>query len=134
MAVRPPRKIGTWLLSRIRAYDWLEVTLDQKAIGTCPHCHFAMLPGDRVDRTIYSNANIAVFDPHGTVYWERKLSHAPCAALCRMENERIPSIPKIGKKLVKRRNRSAQTLLLLLELGLPGDLAWPIAAVACWLL
>ncbi len=33
-----------------------------------------------------------------------------------------------------KRNRSAQGLLLLLELGLPYDLAWPIAAAACWLL
>ena len=30
--------------------------------------------------------------------------------------------------------RAAQILLLLVELGLPLDLAWPIAGAACWLL
>jgi hypothetical protein len=30
--------------------------------------------------------------------------------------------------------RAAQILLLLVELGLPSDLAWPVAGAACWLL
>jgi len=34
----------------------------------------------------------------------------------------------------KKSHRSAQVLLLLLEVGLPYDLAWPVAAAAYWLL
>ncbi len=33
-----------------------------------------------------------------------------------------------------KRDRSATVLLILQELGLPYDVAWPIAALACWVI
>jgi len=37
------------------------------------------------------------------------------------------------RELAVKRKRSGTTLLLLLELGLPNELAWPVTAFVCWL-
>jgi len=57
--------------------------------------------------------------------WIRLTLHARCV---------VPTCIEVDLSFVRKRKRSAQVLLLLQAAGLPYDLAWPIAAVACWLL
>lgn len=58
-------------------------------------------------------------------HWARELTHIKCV--------REPP-PSTKEMFIAKRERSVQILLLLQEIGLPWDIAWPIAAVSCWLL
>jgi len=65
----------------------------------------------------------------GTRAWERRWMHWSCAA----RYYRVDKCPMTDLATMKQQ-RSGQMLLLLLEAGLTYDVAWPITAVACWLL
>ncbi len=81
----------------------------------CYACRHVIHPGDWLDGLLFNCSG----------QWRRLEVHACCA------------VPKEKHALVPLENKSARSgkvLLLLLELGLPYDLAWPIAAAACWLL
>jgi len=55
---------------------------------------------------------------------------------CRFEAHELCAIPKTRHNECKidMSRTAGKVLLLLQELGLPYDLAWPITAAACWLL
>jgi len=66
-------------------------------------------------------------------FWDRMYAHEICLSdwrLCRWPT----FIPERWRQLYVSRAKSAQLLLLLLEAGLPYDIAWPVVALACWLL
>ncbi len=64
------------------------------------------------------------------IIWQRRLVRDVCAYIVR-------PLPTPVKPLLKicllKKQRSGELLLLLLELGLPHELAWPITAYSCWL-
>jgi hypothetical protein len=64
--------------------------------------------------------------------WLRPYAHLSC--LDRAMEEKMYFNEDYLYNFEKIRNDSAQALLLLQELGLPWDVAWPIAAAAYWLL
>jgi hypothetical protein len=65
-------------------------------------------------------------------YWSRSAFHLECVELFVFDKAGFDS-SKYNLRLHKR-NCAGKLMLLLQELGLPYDLAWSIAAVACWLL
>jgi len=75
--------------------------------------------------------------PPKRLVWERAWVHPWCASssgeIWAPKHKELDTHDAI-KKALHRRERSGRILLLLLEAGLPRDVAWPITAVACWLL
>lgn len=61
-------------------------------------------------------------------FWSRHICHASHSVLSDRDRSSDLRLETYRKK------RSAQVYLLLLELGLPQDVAWPIVAIAYWLL
>jgi len=62
--------------------------------------------------------------------WFRSYIHIKCET--RIGPASTPASHRYRELAVKR-ERSGAMLLLLLELGLPNELAWPITAFVCWL-
>ena len=78
-----------------------------------------------------TEANLRATGCNIYLVWKRLLAYIPCAELSGVYSGRV----KQRETLISRRQeRSAQVLLLLQEVGLPFDIAWPIAAVSCWML
>jgi len=63
----------------------------------------------------------------GNMIWSRRYVCAGCAAP-------RPLRRILDTSWYKKRERSAQALLLLQAAGLPYDLAWPVTALAYWIL
>jgi len=70
------------------------------------------------------------------LHWHRKYLYRLCTSCARPEPTRyiLSSIHEQTKGTESKQKLSGQMLLLLLEAGLPYDVAWPITAVTCWLL
>jgi len=105
-------------------YGQDRVLLYQKSMKAstpiCMACGIKIEIGDKICLSLVQ-ARIHVY----RVKWARRAFH------CRCLEEKLPS-----KSLVitsHKLRRSVFILLVLQELGLPGDLAWTIAAGAGWL-
>lgn len=88
------------------------------AAGTCLYCLHEIDEGQSVGLGLFNDAGS----------WSRVWMHAACAERGGLRgnwNEAVAAI---------RCRHSARTMLLLEALGLPRDLAWPIAAITYWLL
>jgi len=77
----------------------------------------------------------------GHIVWGRYPCHPRCAKrharnYAKSVIHRPPreSTAKTEKRIIAKRFHSSQILLMLEELGLPRDVAWVIAGIACWLL
>jgi hypothetical protein len=69
--------------------------------------------------------------------WDRKYVHVACLLSGEPYDtyDRWPTfIPERWRQGHTNVAKSAQLLLLLLETGLPFDIAYPVVALACWLL
>jgi hypothetical protein len=103
----------------------------------CAKCHKWIRWDDPTDEGVVRAPGLipGYEDPHRAhvltlkhVRWARYKMHIRCIL--------EPSLDTFKQELdvLHKKNFSAQILLLLQATGLPWDLAWPIAAITCWLL
>ncbi len=93
----------------------------------CSLCNTKIHEGEFVGIFIHHSARF-VFLPKP---WARRTCHAVCI------RKKWPERPRVGDMAVETGSKTRKTVfafLVLGELGLLGDLAWPIAAAAYWLL
>jgi len=85
---------------------------------------------------IWDSTLLHAYDPEGTgeLMWMREWAHSSCAYGL-VAHEGLRTLAKTNRRTALRsRERSWPAYLLLLEIGLPLDIAWPIVAIAYWLL
>jgi len=68
------------------------------------------------------------------ISWSRAAMHVICRPMGVIEPYGVTILHGRNKQHHLAVSRSSRVLLLLEELGLPRDVAWLIAGVACWLL
>jgi len=66
-------------------------------------------------------------DPRYEVFTRRSVHKACCVAVLDFRDNHV------AEEALKRIYHASRVLLLLMELGLPLDVAWPVTAAACWL-
>jgi hypothetical protein len=94
---------------------------------SCAICYIPFIDGDPVDGVLTEVLHNLTWKNY---FWFRRSSHIACIPATHEGQTFLP----IDIKHVGKRERSAQALLLLQELGLPWDVAWPITALAYWIL
>jgi len=95
----------------------------------CYLCGKSLPVGSSVVSTLYS----AHDDILGIQFWEREWAHASCAQSSPKWNYRHPDEKTKIQQLLYKKYQAAQVFLIMQVLGLPSDLAWPIAAAVSWL-
>jgi hypothetical protein len=81
-----------------------------------------------IDLGEFVTGRLTSFTCGNRVYWRRRKAHEECVT------RRQPEPPNTTIIEYEKVHKSAFIYLIMLELGLPGELAWAVAAGACWLL
>jgi len=99
----------------------------------CFMCGFVIGDGAEIDLAVRSHASSR--GPWFTA-WSRELVHLECTAVYCKYHDGLQYVNTLDKYRNYRLviSNSARAFLLLMELGLPQDIAWPIVAGAYWLL
>ena len=113
-----------FVLLDIAMVQWPIDTINQYGNDTCIRCKF---PLSRPCPQDFRLVPRLMLEYDEELEWSRELVCDKCVIA------RDPG-SRPNDDYLYRQDRSAQIFLLLLELGLPGDIAWPIAAAACLLL
>jgi hypothetical protein len=79
------------------------------------------------------NSASGLSGPNHRSYWNRGWAHTTCVQQDVYELRCRDWARPLAPKTAAPTRKSAQALLLLQELGLPFDLAWPIVVMAYWL-
>lgn len=92
----------------------------------CRYCSRLIFEDEHMDQVLY------VYDDS---YWGRLWGHSYCAAYGPLEERLNPfTLQETMLEFLSKRDKSAQILMLLQAVGLPWDVAWPVTALACWML